>query len=82
MKTFFGLIRIGSDTDFELISNISDWFGMHSYPKLSPGNPINSRLNRTLKYAKIFGFGPAFLQPFSGGHVFAKYILTLKEKSV
>ena len=33
---WFGLIRIGSDTDIGMIRNSSDWLGMsYSYPKLS-----------------------------------------------
>ena len=38
------LIRIGSDTDIRMIQNSSDWLGMNSYPKLSPGY-INKFIN-------------------------------------
>ena len=31
------LIRIASDTDIGIIRNSSDWLGMNSYPKFSPG---------------------------------------------
>ena len=37
---FFGLIRIGSDTDIGMIRNSSDWLGMNFYLKLSPGIAI------------------------------------------
>ena len=36
-KTFFRMIRIGSDTDIGMNRNSSDWPGMNSYPILSPG---------------------------------------------
>ena len=35
---WFGMIRIGSDTDIGLNRNSSDWLGMNSYPILSPGS--------------------------------------------
>ena len=34
---WFGMIRIGSDTEIELNRNNSDWLGINSYPKLSTG---------------------------------------------
>ena len=34
---WFGLIRTPSNTDFGIIRNSSDWFGMISYPKFSLG---------------------------------------------
>ena len=36
LSDWFGMIRIGSDTDIGMNRNISDWFGMNSYPILSP----------------------------------------------
>ena len=34
---WFGMIRIGSDTDIGMDRNSSDWLGMNSYPILLPG---------------------------------------------
>ena len=36
-KTFFGLVRIGSDTHIGINRNSSDWLGRNSNPILSPG---------------------------------------------
>ena len=33
-SVWFGIIRIGSDTEIEMNRNSSDWLGMHSYPIL------------------------------------------------
>ena len=37
VSDWLGLIRIGSDIDIGMILNSSDWLGMNSYPKFSPG---------------------------------------------
>ena len=37
LKSFFGLTRIGAETDFGMNRNESDWFGMNFNPKLLPG---------------------------------------------
>ena len=38
---WFGLIRIDFYTDIGMIRNSSDWLGLNSYPKLSPGFGIS-----------------------------------------
>ena len=38
LKTFFGLTRISSDTDFEMNRNKSDWFGRNLTPGVSSTN--------------------------------------------
>ena len=38
---WFELIRIGSNTNIGIIWNSSDWLGMNSYPKFSPGYYLN-----------------------------------------
>ena len=35
---WFGMIRIGSDANIGMNRNSSDWFGINSYPILSPGS--------------------------------------------